>query len=194
MSNCTYPNSLIAAQSVAIAAFVISIPALFLTWFLLPFYPINIGISYEILPPVVLVINIVGLVLFQIPWCCRQGRCFLFTAGCFAVFLSLSTLIITIFAAVECSIYFSVEGWIAFAFGLVGAILWTVAASLMFVFVWSDRQTELEQERNNYLQASRMVSSRHHSIDIGGRSGNSSSDREIERGGKDHDDLESSRK
>ena len=114
-----------------------------LTWFLLTYYPINVGTSYVILP-LVLIINIVGLVLFQIPWCCRQRRCFLFTAGCFAAFLSLSMLTITIVTALESSIYFSVEGWIAFAFGVVGAILWTVAASLTFFFVWSDRQAELD--------------------------------------------------
>jgi len=90
-----------------------------------------------------LVINIIGLVLFQIPWCCRKGRCFLYTAGGFAVFLSLGMLAL----GITMVFYFYVP--LICAFAVVGGILWAVAATLIFVYVGSYAESEQAQQPNN---------------------------------------------
>ena len=90
-----------------------------------------------------LVINIAGLVMFQIPWCCRQTRCFLYTAGGLAVFLSLGMLVL----GITMVSYFYVT--LTCAFAVVGGILWAVAATLTFVYVGSYAESEQAQQPNN---------------------------------------------
>lgn len=133
--------SITAAQILAIVAFVFSVPSTILTGF-------TFWIAGIVFCSIVLIMNIVGLVLFQIPWCCRKGCCFLNGAAGVAVFLSVSMLVISIYAALVFDNSFLPLGYIIGTLGAVGAILWAVAATQMFVFVRSGRHAEWEKEHN----------------------------------------------
>jgi len=130
----------------AIAAVVFSILSTVLAWILLAVYMLD-TVAAQVILALLLAINLVGLVLFQIPWCCQKGPCFLYTAGGFAVILFLAMLALGL--AVGPTVGYSVYMIIMWAFGNAGAICWLVSAVLMFVHVRSVEQAESKQEQAN---------------------------------------------
>ena len=137
----------------AIAAFVFSIPSTVLAWILLLVYMPD-TVAAQVILALLLAINLVGLALFQIPWCCQKGPCFLYTAGGFAVILFLAMLALGL--AVGPILGYSVYMIITCAFGYASAICWAIAAVLMFIYVRSVKQAESKQEPNNNKAASEV--------------------------------------
>ena len=148
-------HSLNAAQGLAIAGFVFWFPMAVMFLLLLPDMGPDVGywiggIGFMVLNIYMLVLNIVGLVLFQIPWSCRQGKGFLYTAGGLVILLSVSMLAIGISMA---SIYacgdgcFLDMGAIFCAVCVVGAICWAVAA-FQIVFVRSGQHAGWEMNES----------------------------------------------
>ena len=139
----TRTSRLTTAQSLAIVAFCFSIPSVVLAFLLGGFGLYSFVASYVVLA-ILLAGNIVGLVLFQIPWCSQKGPGFLYTAGGFAILLTAAMLYVGISEGLY--LQYSFLTIISCVFGVVGAIGWVVAAVLTFLHVRSVKQAESEQE------------------------------------------------
>ena len=81
----------------------------------------------------VILVNILGLTLIQIPRCCRKGRSFLRYTGIGAIFVSLTMLIVGMVTAHIAYVSDETVGYILCLFAIVGGILWAVAAIQMCV-------------------------------------------------------------
>ena len=81
----------------------------------------------------VILVNVLGLILIQIPRCCRRGRSFFRYTGIGAIFVSLTMLIVGMITAHIAYVSDETVGYILCPFAIVGGILWAIAAIQMCV-------------------------------------------------------------
>jgi len=81
----------------------------------------------------VIVANILGLILTQIPRCCQRGRSFFTTTGMGAIGVSLTMVVVGMMTAHLAYVSHQTIGYILCPFAIVGGILWAVAAIQMCV-------------------------------------------------------------